>query len=204
MLYIPFEAHGEYPPDTAVRGKLYRVAGFAGRGMNFEDGSLVMPNLLPEDTFSVMFWVRTDRWLGHESCIAAAAGSSCSRVDMGRGMRIEVGGNYVRVCRMGPIGDMPFQIDMTCAADVAGKWTHVVFTQDAESRRFGISVNFAPMAFWGIPEGMDLTRDGRLYIGQDEENDDGKRLRGVLDDLCISRKAVRDDNLPWLQTYYEL
>ena len=102
------------------------------------------------------------------------------------------------------IGDMPFQIDMTCAADVAGKWTHVVFTQDAESRRFGISVNFAPMAFWGIPEGMDLTRDGRLYIGQDEENDDGKRLRGVLDDLCISRKAVRDDNLPWLQTYYEL
>lgn len=204
VLYLPFESDGELPEDTRVTGKLYRVEGYAGQGMHFEDGSLTLPNLLPEGSCTVMFWVRTERLLSHESCIAAAAGASCGRVDMGRGMSMEVGGNYVRVCRMGPIGPMPFQIDMTCAAQVAGEWTHVIFTQDTENRRFGISVNFGKMAFWGIPEGMDLGCGGEVYIGRDEENDNGKRLRGVLDDFCVCARALTEEDLAQLKRYYRL
>ena len=123
---------------------------------------------------------------------------------MGRGMSIEAGGNYVRACRMGPIGEMPFHIDMTCAAPVAGEWAHVAFSQDKQNRRFGISVNFAPMAFWGIPEGMDLTREGGLYIGQDEIRDESKRLRAVLDDFCVCARALTEEDLIQLKKYYML
>lgn len=202
VLYLPFESDGEFPEGTVALGKLYRVAGFAGQGMNFEDGGLEMPDPLPEGSFTVMFWVKPDRLAGGESCVAAASGASCRRVAMGRGMSIEVGENFVRVCRMGPVGGMPFHMDMTCAASVAGGWTHVAFSQDAENRRFGIGVNFAPMAFWGIPQGMDLTREGRLYIGRDEEADGGKGLRGVLDDFCVCRKALTEEDMLRLKEYY--
>ena len=204
VLYLPFESDGEFPEGTAASGKLYRVAGFAGQGMNFEDGSLMLPNLLPEGSFTVMFWLKTDCLADHDSCIVVASGASCRRVDMGRGMSIEAGGNYVRACRMGPIGEMPFHIDMTCAAPVAGEWTHVAFSQDKQNRRFGISVNFAPMAFWGIPERMDLTREGGLYIGQDEIRDESKRLRAVLDDFCVCARALTEEDLIQLKKYYML
>ena len=204
VLYLPFESDGEFPAGTRALGKLYRVEGFAGRGMHFEDGSLTLPNPLPEGSFTVMFWLKADRHLGHESCIAAAFGASCSRVNMGRGISIEVGGNYVRVCRMGPIGGMPFRSDMTCAARVAGEWTHVIFTQDGENRRFGISVNFGEMAFWGIPEDMDLSLGGEMRIGADAENEGSKRLRAVLDDFCVCARALTEEDLAQLKNYYRL
>ena len=202
LLYLPFESDGEFPANTAARGKLYRVEGIAGQGMRFEDGGLTMDNPLSEDRFTVMFWIHADRWLSHESCIVVAAGDTCSRVDRNPGLSMEVGGNYVRVCRKGPMDEMPFMMDMTCPADVAGKWTHVAFIQDRENCRFGISVNFEQPEYWGVPENMDLSQTGELYIGRDDREKVVRGLSAVLDDFCVCQKALTEDDLARLKEYY--
>lgn len=199
MLYLPFE---EENPGVTVHGKVYRVPGVMGGAMGFEDGFLTVEGVDLGGSYSMLFWVKPDSTVAHESCVVAAAGASCRSDDFAEGMSVEVADRYVRLRQKGPIGEMPVHLDMTCPADNREKWTHVAVTVDRENRRFGISVNMEPFPWWDIPENMDLTEGGRLYIGQDVLEHSGKRLRAALDDFCICRKALADKDLPRLKKYY--
>lgn len=203
LLYLPFESDEEFPQGAQVHGKLYRQDGRIGSGVGFADGSLEMNGPSLADGYSILFWVRPDHSLTHETGIAVAVGFSCRQVNPEPGLSIEIAEKFVRVAVNGTLRDMACPLDMTYPGDLAGKWNHVAFTVDRTAQRFGIRVNFGTPYYWGIPEGMSLPEDGRLYIGQDADGGKEKRLSAVLDDLCICRKPVNDDEMERLKGYYQ-
>ena len=69
---------------------------------------------------------------------------------------------------------------------------------------FGISVNFLPFAYWGIPKNMELFQKGTLYIGQDALCDPQNRLCAAMDDLCICRGTAEEETLADLKRYYQV
>lgn len=204
LLYLPFEADGEFPEGTAVHGKLYRTEGMMGQAMVFQDGFLTMDAPDLSGSRSLFFWIRPDAWAAGESQIAIAAGSTCRRVDTQTGFSVEVGEKFIRLLCKGPIGDMPVLLDMTVPADTPGAWTHIAVTRDEERQRFGISVNFRPFEYWGIPKNMELFRKGTLYIGQDAFCDPQNRLCAAMDDLCICRGAAEEETMAALKRYYQV
>lgn len=204
LLYLPFESDGEFPDSAKSFGKRYRVDGRMGKAMSFQDGFLTMDAPDLSGSYSILFWIRPDTYLAGESQIALAAGASCQQVDLQTGISIEVAENFLRLCHKGPMGEMKVHLDMTMAADIAGRWTYVAVTQDRENARFGVSVNFGDFEYWNIPENMALFGCGTLYIGQDALLDPARRLSAALDDLCICRGAVSGELLKQLKAYYKV
>lgn len=204
MLYLPFESDGEFPEGSAHHGKLYRVEGMMGQAMHFQDGFLRLPSPDLSGSWTLGIWVRPDGNVPGESRIVLAAGSTCQQVDLNKGISLEIGEKFVRLCHKGPIGTMPVHLDMTVPADTAGTWTHVTVIQDREAERFGIRINFGAPQYWGIPKNMELFGKGTLYIGQDALNLPHRRFCGAVDDLFLCPGAMDEAMVSRLRNHYQV
>ena len=203
LMYLPFESDEELPRNAVAHGKLYRQSGRVGNGMGFADGGLEMDISGMAEGYSVMFWVRADRSLAHGTGIATAAGVSCRQADKEPGFCIEIGDRFVRAMVCGETREKPCRLDMTCPGDLIGKWNHVVFTVDPEAGHMCLRLNFGRPYYEGFPKDMAMLNSGKFCIGQDCLGWGEKRLPAVLDDLCICRKCVGDDEIQRLKAYYE-
>ena len=204
VLYLPFEADGEFPQSTLTRGKLYRQTGRMGQGMGFADGSLELECGGLEDGYSVMFWVRADQGLARRTAIVVAGGASCRQADTEPGFCVEIGENFVRAMVCGQTREKPCRLDLTCPGDLAGKWNHIVFTIDPKAGHMCLWVNFGKPYYYGFPKDMKMMSNGKLYIGQDATLAAVNRLPAVLDDLCVCRKSLTEEDIRHLKSYYRM
>ena len=205
LLYLPFEKDEDFPEGTQMHGKLYRVEGVKGQGMRFEDGYLTMPcpPFKKWDTLSLTFWVRLDE--GADMGMVVAAGSSCKAPDKIPGFSMAVGTEHIRLlCKeVSKIHYIP--MDLIKAVSAEGRWMFVVMSIDLKERKLGISVDFekfADIGYWQLPPDTELPDGELLYIGQNAENDKANRLAGVLDDVCIYKRALDDADVDRFKKYY--
>lgn len=204
LLYLPFESDEEFPRGTVTDGKLYRQSGRVGQAMGFADGGLEMDCPSLEKGYSLLFWIRADSSLAHATGIALAAGASCRRAGFQPGVCLEIGQNFVRAMVNGQLREKACLLDMTCPGEMTDRWTHVALTLDPAVGEMTLRVNFGKTYSWGIPEGMELVKSGKLYIGRDADGRDGKRLPAVMDDLCVAGKPLKEEDIERLKTYYQV
>lgn len=203
VVYLPFESDGEFPQGAAFRGKLYRQEGRIGQGMGFADGSLELDCAKMAQGYSVMFWIRGDQSLALQAGIAVAGGVSCRQANTEPGFRLEIGENFARALVCGQTREKPCRLDMTSPGEFAGKWNHVAFTVDPKAGHLCLWVNFGKPYYCGFPQDMAMLTGGKIYIGQDEAMDQANRLPAVMDDLCICRKCLAQEDIVRLQQYYQ-
>ena len=201
VLYLPFESDGEFPQGTVSRGKLYRQDGRVGQGMGFADGALEMDCAGLGKGYSLLFWIRADQSLAQRTAIAVAAGASCRQADTEPGFRVEIGERFVRAMVCGQLREQPCRLDMTSPGCMTGKWNHVAFTVDPEAGHLCMWINFGRAYHWGFPKDMAMLEAGKLYIGQDAL-DRENRLPAVMDDLCLCRKTLTEEDIRQLKAYY--
>lgn len=192
-LYLSFESDGEFPQDTVSHGKLYRQEGRVGRGMGFADGSLELNCSRMEKGYSVIFWVKADQSLRRAPAVAVEAGASCRQACREPGFRLELGENYVRATVCGELREQPCLLDLTCPGELVGKWNHVAFTVDPEAGHLCLRLNFGKPYYCGFPGEMAMLSAGKLCVG---------RLPAVMDDLCVCRKPLDDEDVRRLRDYY--
>ncbi|MCM1026181.1 MAG: alkaline phosphatase family protein [Roseburia sp.] len=205
LLYLPFEAESASPEGLRVHGKLYRVKGVAGDGLRFEDGYLSLPCPSLKEGFSLLGWVRAEARNDLDHQIIAAVGDSCqNEEDEGaKGFSLQAAARYIRLRCKGMSVLAPTPVDVTKPAEVSERWVHFALVADMEKRQYSLSVNFAPMEMGKLPPDMSFPEGETLYLGQDEKEDGDWRLRGVLDDFCICRRALGDADLERLREYYQ-
>ena len=204
VLYLPFEADGEFPQSTVTYGKLYRQSGRVGQGMGFADGSLELGCEGLENGYSVMFWIRADQSLSQGTAVAVAGGTSCSQASRTPGFSIAIGEKYVRAMACGQTRGMPCRLDLTCPGELTGKWNHIAFAVDPKAGHMCLWVNFGKPYYYGFPTDMAMLSGGKLYIGRDAIPDSANRLPAVLDDLCVCRKALDGEDICRLKSYYRM
>lgn len=203
LVYLPFEQGAALPEGTEKHGKLYTVDGLKGQGMRFEDGFLTVPCQPLEKGFSLMCWVCSDTVSTTKEGIIAALGSSCRDAEKKMGFCIGVSSEYVRVRAKEFTKVRHESIDSVWAAEAANHWVFVACYVDTQNRKAGISVDFEAFDNWELKDEIVLPESNILYIGQDEKNDKSSRLAAVLDDFCLCRKTLTDEDLGRLKAYYQ-
>ena len=202
LVYLPFEADKELPEGTEKHGKLYTVEGLKGQGMRFDDGFLTVPCPSLKEGFSLMFWACTDAVGGTKEGMITAIGSSCADPEKEPGFSLSISSEYIRLqakeISKGNITDEIF------AAEAANNWVFVVFYVDPANKKAGVSLNCAPFDIWNFRDDIVLPESDVLYIGQDAMNDKKNRLAAVLDDFCVCRKIVNNEDLVELKKYYQM
>ena len=93
-------------------------------------------------------------------------------------------------------------VDITFRLDASAIVT--VSATDAETGTTGFSLNFEPFLRQRLP-GKDLLSDEgstRLLLGMDALAAPDEGLPGSLDDVCVYRKTLTDEDLARLKAYY--
>ena len=200
LVYLPFEADAQLPQGTERQGKLYHVEGLKGQGARFEDGSLTIPCPSLKEGFSLMFWVCTDAVSTVQEGIITAIGSPCSNAEKEPGVCFSVSSEYVRV-QAKELADGNIR-DEIYAVEAANNWVFVACYVDPENKKAGVSLNFAPFDNWKFKDEIVLPKRDVFYVGQDASMDKKNRLAAVLDDFCVCRKILNNEDLEELKTYY--
>lgn len=204
LVYLPFEKNAALPEGTEEHGKLYYVDGLKGQGMRFDDGFLTVPCPSLEEGFSFMFWVCTDNVSRTTEGIITALGSSCEETEKKPGISINVSSEYVRIRTKEFTKEGHTGIDSNRSAEAAGNWVFVAFYVDTKNQKAGVSIDFQKFDNWNMGDEITLPENGLLYIGQDEKADKKNRLAAILDDFCLCRKVLNDEDLKKVEKYYQV
>ena len=200
LLYLSFETMDALPEGTLRQGKLYLSDGVRGHGMRFDDGWLSMPCPLDGETFSITGWVRLNA-MGNRMPVA------CIRRAESSDSWFSVVANHedhlilaVRVLG----AEKPKNMEIGMPPRPEGTWTFFSAFFDAETGTTGFSLNFEPFLRQQMA-GNRLLPEGTsplLLLGTDVLAGPEERLPGVLDDLCVYRRQLTDEDLIRLKAYY--
>lgn len=204
LVYIPFEQDADLPQGTQKHGKLYTVDGVKGQGMRFEDGFLTVPCPSLEEGYSLMCWVCTDEVALTKEGIVVALGSSCTDDEKKPGLSFGISSDYMRVRAKEFTKERHESIDSVRAVEAANNWVFLAFYVDTKNKKAGVSINFEAFDNWNMRDEFMLPESNILYIGQDEKADKSNRLAAVLDDFCLCRKVLTDEDLKRLEVYYQI
>jgi hypothetical protein len=83
-------------------------------------------------------------------------------------------------------------------------WFFLAASLDVETGTAGISLNFEPFIMQELP-GKKFLNEGqaaRLFLGMDERSAPGMHFPGTLDDVCLYRKVLGDEDIAKLKAYY--
>lgn len=199
-LYLSFESIDDLPKGTEQQGKLYLVDGVRGHGMRFDDGSLSIPCPVGNGSFSFTAWVKLNARDG-KTPIAAVynpeePASKCSVLAAGEK-------NLALSIKMLD-AEKTKNMDMGLPVQREGVWFYLAASLDVETRTAGISLNFEPFIMQELP-GKKLLNEGqaaRLFLGMDERSAPGMHFPGTLDDVCLYRKVLGDEDIAKLKAYY--
>ena len=200
VLYLSFEAFDDLPEGTQRQGKLYLVDGVRGHGMRFDDGSLSIPCPVGNGSFSFTAWVKLNARDG-KTPIAAVynpeePASKCSVLAAGEK-------NLALSIKMLD-AEKTKNMDMGLPVQQEGVWFFLAASLDVETGTAGISLNFEPFIMQELP-GKKLLNEGqaaRLYLGMDERSAPDKQFPGTLDDVCLYRKVLNDEDIAMMKAYY--
>ena len=202
LLYLPFESDSEFPFGTVTHGKLYRQEGRVGQGMGFADGALELDCRGLKQGYSLLFWIRADQSLCHSNAVALAAGVDCRQASKEPGFRLEIHENFIRALVCGEVREQPCRLELTCPGDFVDKWNHVAMSMDPDAGHICLRVNFGKPYYCGLPKDMALLDACKLFVGKDVTLDPHDRLPGVMDDLCLCRRSLWDEEAQRLKQYY--
>ena len=199
LVYLPFESYQAWPEGTKQQGKLYLVDGVRGHGMRFDDGWVSMPCPL-KGSFSLTGWVRLNA-MGSRMPVA------CVRRDENAASWFSVVANHedhLILAVKTLDAEKPKNMEVGMPPKREGAWMFFAACFDAETGTTGFSLNFEPFLRQQLP-GKDLLSDEgstRLLLGMDTLAAPDEGLPGSLDDVCVYRKTLTDEDLARLKAYY--
>ena len=199
-LYLSFESVDDLPKGTEQLGKLYLVDGVRGHGMRFDDGGLSVPCPAGHGSFSLTAWVKLNARDGKTPIAAVYSpeepASKCSVLVVGeKNLALSVKMTDAEKTKNLEMG-LPVQQD--------GVWFFVAASLDTETGTAGISLNFEPFILQELPGKIFLNEGqaARLFLGMDERSAPDRRFPGTLDDVCLFRKVLSDEDIARMKTYY--
>ena len=205
--YLPFDgdvndATGKV--ETTPSGKLYFVDGYFGKGAQFEDGYVTIPNCQPgKESFSVAFWMKTKGVEGR------ADPAILTNKDWKHGgmpgfvvalRPLDVKFNYSD-------GKTRMDFDVSLPIDYRDGWIYVVLVVDREAGEVRASYDFRPFIAQKINEEfLSLSFDSfpDLTIGQDATGKYEYELDAVLDEFVLIDGALVDADVAKLKTLYRI
>ena len=200
LVYLPFEHADAFPAGTERHGKLYLVDGVRGHGMRFDDGWVSMPCPLDESGFSITGWVRLNVM---ESRMPAV----CVRCGENAPAWLAVVANHedhliLAVKTRDAVKPKNMEVGMPPKRE--GAWMFFAAWFDAETGTTGFSLNFEPFLRQQLPGKELLAKEQppQLLLGRDVLAAPDEGLPGTLDDVCVYRKTLTDEDLLRLKAYY--
>jgi len=197
-LYLPFEAFDDLPEGTERQGKLYLVDGVAGHAMRFDDGSLSVPCHAGSGSLSFTCWVKLN---AVETRMPIAA-IRCPEAPASFIGLVATEEDHLVLSVRTLDADKTKNMDIGFPPQREGVWMFLAVCFDAETGVTGFSLNFEPFLCQQLP-GKQLFLSGqapRLFLGREDAQ--GGQLPGALDDVCLYRKALSDEDLARLKAYY--
>ena len=200
LLYLPFESYGALPKGASILGKVYLVDGVRGHGMRFDDGGLSAPCAVGNGSFSITAWARLDAM---ESRMPVF-GVHCPDAPASWLYVVATEEDHLVLTVRTLDAEKTKNMEIALPPKRAGTWMFLSVFFDAGSGATGFSLNFSPFLRQELP-GKRLFPGGhdvRLFLGMDEVQGPGQRLPGTLDDVCVYRGALKDEDLSRLKAYY--
>lgn len=199
-LYLPFECIDALPEGAEQQGKLYLVDGVRGRGMRFDDGSLSMPCPAASESFSLTAWVKLNAVEGRMPIM----GVHCPENPASWLYVVATGEDHLVLTVRTLDAEKTKNMEIGLPPQREGVWMFLAISYDAETGATGFSMNFEPFLRQQLP-GKQLFLNGqtpRLFLGRDDAQGPGQQFPGVLDDVCLYRRALSDEDMAKLKAYY--
>ncbi len=199
-LYLPFESFDALPENAERLGKLYLVDGVRGHGMRFDDGSLSVPCLTGNGSLSLTAWVR----LNAVESRMPIMGVHCPENPSSWLYVVATGEDHLVLTVRTLDAEKTKNMEVGLPPQRENAWMFLAVSFDAETGISGFSLNFEPFIRQELP-GKRLLDEGqtaRLFLGADDVSGPGQRLPGTLDDVCLYRGALADEDLARLKAYY--
>lgn len=199
-LYLPFESFHDLPEGTEKLGKLYLVDGVRGHGMRLDDGSISVPCPVGSESFSLTAWVK----LNAVENRMPVAGLHCPENPASWLYVVATGEDHLVLTVRNLDAEKTKNMEIALPPQREGVWMFLAVSFDADTGTTGFSMNFEPLIRQQLP-GKQLFLNGqppRLFLGRDDVQGYGQQLPGVLDDVCLYRKALSDEDIAKLKAYY--
>ncbi len=200
MLYLPLESFDELPERAELRGKLYLVDGVRGRGMRFDDGCLSVPCPAGSGSISLTAWVR----LNAVESRMPILGVHCPENPASWLYVVATKEDHLVLTVRTLDAEKTKNMEVGLPAKREQAWMFLAVSFDADAGVSGFSLNFEPFIRQELPGKQLLTgvEPARLFLGADDVNGPDQRLPGTLDDVCLYRKALKDEDIALLKAYY--
>ncbi len=199
LMYLSFESMDSLPPHARQTGKLYLTEGIRGRGMRFDDGSLSLDFPLKGGSFSLTAWVRPDAAEGGVPLMSLHAPGCPSSV-----LDVTVTGEEHLMLTVRTSGNVSLSMDTWLPPQWKKTWMFLALSFDTQDDVAGLSLNFEPFLRQRT-DGRQLfpeCADFRLFLGMDGTEDPGRRLPGTMDDVCLYRGVLDQQDIARLKAYY--
>lgn len=200
LQYLPFEGFDSLPDGSEQQGKLYLVDGVRGHGMRFDDGALSAPCPVGTADFSLSAWVR----LNAVEDRMPIMGVHCPENPASWLYVVATKEDHLVLTVRTLDAEKTKNMEVGLPAQWEGAWMFLAVSFDTDTGTTGFSLNFEPF-IRQLLLGKELFVDGqgaRLFLGADDVNGPGQRLPGTLDDVCLYRKPLTDEDLGRLKAYY--
>ena len=201
--YFPFdgdnsEATGKFAAEST--GKFYHLDGYFGKGVRMDDGCITAKDFkVGSGSFSVGLWFKTGGIPGDPALLSNKDWRSGGNPGFILGLS---GTSAFFNCGS---GHGRFDTGALLPLDFKDGWIYAVWSVDREANTVGLSVDFEPLRTVPIKEefrGVSFDTDMPVRIGQDGTGTYVHHLSVLIDELDITDRALKDEDIAALKKFY--